>query len=212
MSSRNENGLISGDGDGRPPPEAIVVPGDHDVPAGAISRANIVERLPRRVIDHHAHHRLAAGAGARMRPVQRLGAEQLDGDRAVVRQAHLLQHAACALDDRLAGALRLGRRVDADDGQHAGAAVAVELRGRHLVGGASARRRARRRRARDRHRSWLDAHVAEIAAHVGQQVRRGVADLVQQLLGHAARDARCRRCPAPCSRTKLPSSAHSTIG
>ncbi len=26
---------------GRPPPEGMVVPGDHDVPAGAISRANI---------------------------------------------------------------------------------------------------------------------------------------------------------------------------
>src|SRR5262245_17773286 len=40
LSSRNENGLISGDGDGRPA-DGPVVPGDHDVPDGAISRANI---------------------------------------------------------------------------------------------------------------------------------------------------------------------------
>ena len=40
LSSRNEKGLMSGDGDGRPP-AGMVVPGDHDVPAGAISRANI---------------------------------------------------------------------------------------------------------------------------------------------------------------------------
>jgi hypothetical protein len=35
LSSRNENGLINGDGDGRPPPEAIVVPAT-TTPAGAI--------------------------------------------------------------------------------------------------------------------------------------------------------------------------------
>ncbi len=40
LSSRNEKGLIKGDGDGRPP-AGIVVPGDHDVPDGAISRAKI---------------------------------------------------------------------------------------------------------------------------------------------------------------------------
>jgi len=40
LSSRNENGLTSGETPGRPPP-GPVVPGDHDVPAGAISRAKI---------------------------------------------------------------------------------------------------------------------------------------------------------------------------
>ena len=40
LSSKSERGLISGEGDGRPP-AGIVVPGDHEVPDGAISRAKM---------------------------------------------------------------------------------------------------------------------------------------------------------------------------
>ena len=40
LSTKNEKGLMCGEGVGRPPP-GPVVPGDQDVPAGEISLANI---------------------------------------------------------------------------------------------------------------------------------------------------------------------------
>lgn len=41
LSTRNANGRMWGDIPGRPEPTGLVVPGAHEVPAGAISRAKI---------------------------------------------------------------------------------------------------------------------------------------------------------------------------
>ena len=66
----------TGDTDGRPP--APVVPGDHEVPAGANSRLNISSARRSACVDRQPQHDFARRHGARMRAVSGLGAEQLD--------------------------------------------------------------------------------------------------------------------------------------
>ena len=111
------SGLISGDTAGRPPP-GPVVPGDHEVPAGAISRANISSArrsawsATTRIITSRA------AARARVRAVRRFGAEHLDVGRGEVGEAR--SRAACGASARRS--LRpvrcaFARRVDADDHQ-----------------------------------------------------------------------------------------------
>ena len=142
-----------------------------------------VEGWLHRVVGHQAQHHLARRASAGVGPVQGLGAQQFHGRGLEVGQALGLQDAAHALQDGLARAPGLGGGVHAHDHQRARAAKAVQRGGRHLV----LRRGRGSAGTADFHPvgpQLLDAHLAEVAAHVGQLVGPGVSDLVEQLLGH----------------------------
>ena len=133
--------------------------------------------------DDDAHHHLARPPGAGVRAVHRFGAQQLHRGAGVVRQAGLLQQAAGARQNGFAGAARFGGGVDANDQQGAGATKAVHRRGRNLV----LRTRCAAQRAADADplgAELRDLHLSEIAAHIGQRIRAGVANLIKQLLGH----------------------------
>ena len=133
----------------------------------------------------HAQHRLARGERpvARVRPVAALGAQHFDERRAVVGPAEPREHRPGARENRLAGAPRLGHRLESDDRQLRAAAEAFGERGADLAGraGRAAPRAAHLHAifADSRHR-----HRGEVADDVRQQVGGGIADLVEHLLGH----------------------------
>ena len=118
-----------------------------------------------------------------MRPVAGLGAQHFDVRGGVVGRARVAQQRRVRVEDRLAGAPRLGHRVDADDGELGGAAKPSSIRRTRPCSCAVG---ARPRAPRTSHAvlAGLLACVTwrEVADHVGQQVGGGVADLVQHLL------------------------------
>ena len=115
--------------------------------------------------------------------VQSFGTKQVDLGGAEIGMPRLLEQSTAALQNGFAGALGFGGGVDANDHHAAGAAVAQHGRGRHLV-------LPRRRAAFGTIHPHLvradlaDLHLAEITGHIRQQVSTGVANFIQQLLGH----------------------------
>ncbi|MNN01812.1 hypothetical protein D3C81_1144400 [compost metagenome] len=146
---------------------------------------------------HHRqpHDGLARGARRGVRAVARFRAEHLGAGTGVVAPAMLRKEPAGARQDRFSGALGLGHGIDADNGQLRIAAETVHVGGADLV--AAARRAAAR--AADAHQvgsHLAQRHLGEVAGDVGQQVGRGIADLVQDLLpdgSGADQPARARR-------------------
>ena len=191
---RKASGRTSGDTDGRPPP-APVVPGDHEVPAGAISRRTARARAGR-----HGRRRRASSlrASARARACGPYADSAPSTSTCVARKsAKPLSRSSRRARSRMrrAGALRLGDGVDADDDERARRAKAVHARSPRPCRHRSAAGRARRSTRTRCSPSCSISHLAEVADHVGQHVGARIADLVQQLLGDGGAARPGRRCP-----------------
>ncbi len=144
--------------------------------------------LAERMCRAHAQYRLARGERpvVRVRTVAALGAQHFDERRAVIGPTEPPEHRPGARQDRVAGAPRLGDRVESDDRQLRAAAETFGESGADLVG------RARRAAARAAHPHAIftdcrHRHRGEVAGDVRQQVGSGIADLVEHLLGHDRR-------------------------
>ncbi|CRQ82760.1 hypothetical protein PAERUG_E16_London_17_VIM_2_04_14_02801 [Pseudomonas aeruginosa] len=137
-------------------------------------------RMPDGQLDHH----FAAVLPSPMGTIGGFAAEQFDIDLAVGLPAALGEDFLGPGDDRLADPLGLLQRIDAGDQATGGAAETVRIGGADLVpvGG----RQAARAFHRDPVGSDLaQAHLGEVADHVGQQVGAWVADLVEHLFADA---------------------------
>ena len=148
--------------------------------------AEHLQRAPVGMRHRQAQHDFARRQRPGMRPVGGLGAEQLDVRGQEVREPALAQQPAAALEQRLAGALRLRGGIDADDGELPGH-LEARLRRRADLVGAGRWAAAGAGHEHAMRPGLFHAHLAEVADHVRQQVAGRIADLVQQLLADRRR-------------------------
>ena len=129
---------------------------------------------------HHFARVSRMGIGA----IKRLGANHFDQRLRIILESRFAHERARSYKDRLAGALRLFRRVAACDGQFSGYAEAVRYDGADLV--KTGRRRALRAGHADVIGSdLLNTDLSPVANHVRQRVGGRISHLIDELFRSA---------------------------